>query len=147
MIEILSLQPADFDRLYQIEQQAHSFPWSKNTLLSNQGEHYLNLKIVSNHVIVGFAICQIILDEATLFNIAIDPAHQQQGLGRKLLQQLIHKLHQHSVSTLWLEVRQSNLPAQKLYDSLGFNTVTQRKHYYPLANNQREDALVMALSL
>jgi ribosomal-protein-alanine N-acetyltransferase len=56
-------------------------------------------------------------------------------------------LKQRAVLTLWLEVRLSNLPAQKLYDRLGFNLVTQRKNYYPAENNKREDALIMALYL
>ncbi|MGR6982194.1 ribosomal protein S18-alanine N-acetyltransferase [Testudinibacter sp. P27/CKL/0425] len=147
MIAIQPLDAADFDRLYQIEQQAHLIPWSKGTLLNNQGERYLNLKIIKNQTIVGFAICQTVLDEATLFNIAIDPAYQRQGLGEQLLLQLINELRQSAVLILWLEVRQSNLAAQKLYDRLGFNLVTQRKNYYPTADNQREDALVMALYL
>ncbi|TNH04972.1 ribosomal-protein-alanine N-acetyltransferase [Testudinibacter sp. TR-2022] len=147
MIEILSLQPTDFERVYQIEQLAHLTPWSKGTLLNNQGERYLNLKLLKNKQLIGFAICQTVLDEATLFNIAIDPAYQQQRLGEQLLQQLIAELRQRAVLTLWLEVRQSNVAAQKLYDRLGFNLVTQRKNYYPTADGKREDALVMALYL
>lgn len=147
MIEILPLESTDFERAYQIEQQAHLTPWSKGTLLNNQGERYLNLKVQQHGKLVGFAICQTVLDEATLFNIAIDPAYQQQGLGEKLLQQLILVLRQRAVLTLWLEVRQSNLAAQKLYDRLGFNLVTQRKNYYPTTDGKREDALVMALYL
>ncbi|MGR3808835.1 [SSU ribosomal protein S18P]-alanine acetyltransferase [Pasteurella testudinis DSM 23072] len=147
MIEILPLQAADFERLYQIEQQAHITPWSKGTLLNNQGERYLNLKLLKDNRLVGFAICQTVLDEATLFNLAIDPAYQKQGLGEQLLLQLIAELRQSAVLTLWLEVRQSNSAAQKLYDRLGFNLVTQRKNYYPTSNGGREDALVMALYL
>ncbi|KGQ70745.1 ribosomal-protein-alanine N-acetyltransferase [Chelonobacter oris] len=147
MIDILPLQTDDFARLYQIEQQAHITPWSKGTLLNNQGERYLNLKLLKNNNIVGFAICQTVLDEATLFNIAIDPAYQKQGLGEQLLLRLIADLRQSAVLTLWLEVRRSNLAAQKLYDRLGFNLVTTRPNYYPTNDNRREDALVMALYL
>ena len=64
----------DFDRLFEIEQQAHIIPWSKGTLLNNQGERYLNLKLLEQGKIVGFAICNIVLDEATLFNIAVEPS-------------------------------------------------------------------------
>ncbi|MBD4685604.1 ribosomal-protein-alanine N-acetyltransferase, partial [Xanthomonas citri pv. citri] len=51
------------------------------------------------------------------------------------------------ILTLWLEVRESNLAAQKLYDSLGFNEVTIRKNYYPTPSGERENAIVMALYL
>lgn len=137
----------DFDRLFEIEQQAHLVPWAKGTLLNSQGERYLNLKLsVENHI-VAFAICQFVLDEATLFNIAVDPAYQGKGFGKQLLQALIAELQQKQITTLWLEVRASNTTAQKLYYSLGFNEVTVRKNYYPTQDGRRENAVVMALYL
>ncbi len=145
MIELVTEQ--DFDRLFAIEQAAHLVPWSKGTLLNNQGEKYLNLKLTEKDNIVGFVICQIVLDEATLFNIAIDPIFQGKGLGKQLLRELIEQLRAKKIATLWLEVRESNLPAQKLYDSLGFNEVTIRKNYYPTQMGGRENAVVMALYL
>lgn len=137
----------DFDRLFEIEQKAHLVPWSKGTLLNNQGERYLNLKLLEQGKIVGFAICNVVLDEATLFNIAVDPAEQGKGYGKALLQGLITELSQKDVITLWLEVRESNIKAQQLYTQLGFNEVTVRKHYYPLSDGKKENAIVMALYL
>ncbi|MDO9778189.1 ribosomal protein S18-alanine N-acetyltransferase [Glaesserella parasuis] len=135
----------DFDRLFEIEQQAHLVPWAKGTLLNSQGERYLNLKLsVENHI-VAFVICQFLLDEATLFNITVDPAYQGKGFGKQLLQALIAQLQQKQITTLWLEVRASNTTAQKLYYSLGFNEVTVRKNYYPTKDGGRENAVVMAL--
>ena len=122
-------------------------PWSLGTLKNNQGERYLNLKIVEGHQIYGFAICQTVLDEATLFNIAIDPQKQGLGLGRQLLNELITQLRQKGILTLWLEVRESNKKAQALYDSLGFNQVDIRKNYYPTPDGKRENAVVMAVYL
>lgn len=138
---------ADFDRLFEIEQTAHLVPWSKGTLLNNQGERYLNLKLSENGEIVAFAICQTVLDEATLFNIAVQPASQGKGYGKKLLTALLETLQTKGVQTLWLEVRESNQTARKLYDSLGFNEVTVRKNYYPTPNGGKENAVVMALYL
>lgn len=129
-----------------IERRSHAFPWSEKTLLSNQGERYLNLRIDHDGAMAGFAITQIVLDEATLFNIAIDPACQRRGLGRALLTHLIATLEQRDILTLWLEVRASNAGAIALYESLGFNEVTVRCNYYPTAEG-REDAIVMALPL
>ncbi|UKH17466.1 ribosomal protein S18-alanine N-acetyltransferase [Actinobacillus pleuropneumoniae] len=145
MIEIIN--ESDFDRLFEIEQAAHLVPWSKGTLLNNQGDKYLNLKLTEQNQIVAFAICQTVLDEATLFNIAVDPRFQAQGYGKRLLSALIERLREQGILTLWLEVRESNLAAQKLYDSLGFNEVTIRKNYYPTPSGERENAIVMALYL
>lgn len=143
---ITPISSSDYERLFDIEQTAHLVPWTKGTLLNNQGEKYLNLKLSEKGQIIGFAISQIVLDEATLFNIAIDPAFQGKGYGKQLLSELILQLKDKGVATLWLEVRESN-PARKLYDSLGFNEVDIRKNYYPTPDGGRENAVVMALYL
>ena len=145
MIEVVN--ESDFDRLFEIEQAAHLVPWSKGTLLNNQGDKYLNLKLTEQNQIVAFAICQTVLNEATLFNIAVDPNFQAKGYGKRLLSALIERLREQGILTLWLEVRESNLAAQKLYDALGFNEVTIRKNYYPTPSSARENAVVMALYL
>lgn len=146
MKQISILTPADLATAYQIEQASHAFPWSEKTLVSNQGERYLNFKLSIEQQIVGFAITQTVLDEATLFNIAIDPQHQRRGYGRLLLEHLIAQLESREIVTLWLEVRASNAGAIALYESLGFNEVSVRRNYYPSANG-REDAIMMALPL
>ncbi|WP_439258394.1 ribosomal protein S18-alanine N-acetyltransferase [Lonepinella sp. BR2271] len=146
-IRIEWIESQDFERLFEIEQAAHLVPWSMGTLKNNQGERYHNLKISVNQQIVGFAISQIVVDEATLFNIAIDPAFQGQKLGFQLLQQLLVQLQQKGIKTLWLEVRESNHNAQKLYEQCGFNEVCVRRDYYPTPAGKRENALVMAAYL
>ncbi|MBN6710286.1 ribosomal protein S18-alanine N-acetyltransferase [Haemophilus haemoglobinophilus] len=135
----------DFAELFLIEQKAHIVPWSLGTLKNNQGERYLNLKKVIDGKIVAFAICNLVLDEATLFNIAVDPEYQGQGLGKELLTELIKCLAERGIQTLWLEVRETNKKARLLYENLGFNEVDIRKNYYPLPDGKRESAVVMAL--
>lgn len=143
---ISQIEANDFERLYEIEQQAHLVPWSLGTLKNNQGDRYLNLKLIENNQIIGFAICQTVLDEATLFNIAILPSYQGNGLGKLLLNELIARLKEKGVQTLWLEVRESN-PARFLYEKIGFNEVDIRKNYYPKPSGGRENAVVMACYL
>lgn len=143
---ISQIEANDFDRLYEIELQAHLVPWSLGTLKNNQGERYLNLKLIENNQIIGFAICQTVLDEANLFNIAILPNYQGCGFGKLLLGELIFQLKERGVQTLWLEVRESN-PARFLYEKIGFNEVDIRKNYYPKPSGGRENAVVMACYL
>ncbi|AJJ62764.1 ribosomal protein S18-alanine N-acetyltransferase [Yersinia aldovae] len=146
MKQISILTPADLATAYKIEQASHAFPWTEKTLASNQGDRYFNVKLSAGQQMVGFAISQIVLDEATLFNIAIDPQHQRQGYGRLLLEYVIEQLGARDVFTLWLEVRASNARAIALYESLGFNEVSVRRNYYPSVNG-REDAIMMALPM
>lgn len=143
---ISKLNQSDLAMAYQLEKQCHLFPWSENTFYSNQGEHYLNQKITINHQMVGFLICQMVIDEATLFNIAIDPHFRRQGLAKLLLEHLITDLESRKIKTLWLEVRKSNHHAIALYQQIGFNEITIRKNYYPTVNGS-EDAIIMAYTI
>ncbi|TDX17961.1 ribosomal-protein-alanine N-acetyltransferase [Buttiauxella sp. BIGb0552] len=146
MKTISSLTTSDLSAAYAIEQRSHAFPWSEKTFASNEGERYLNLRLDVDGKMAAFAVTQVVLDEATLFNIAVDPDFQRQGLGRQLLEHLISELEKRDVFTLWLEVRASNTAAIALYESLGFNEATIRRNYYP-AKEGREDAIIMALPL
>ena len=146
MNTISSLETTDLPAAFHIEQRAHTFPWSEKTFASNQGERYFNFQLTQNGKMAAFAITQVVLDEATLFNIAVDPDYQRQGLGRAPLQHLIDELEKRGVATLWLEVRASNAAAIALYESLGFNEATIRRNYYPTTDG-REDAIIMALPI
>jgi ribosomal-protein-alanine N-acetyltransferase len=146
MNTISSLTTSDLSLAYAIELRSHAFPWSEKTFASNEGERYLNFRLDVDGKMAAFAVTQVVLDEATLFNIAVDPAYQRQGLGRQLLEHLISELEARDVFTLWLEVRASNRAAIALYESLGFNEATIRRNYYPTKEG-REDAIIMALPL
>lgn len=146
MNTISTLNTTDLSRAWEIEKRAHAFPWSETTFASNQGERYLNYQLITEGKMVAFAITQVVLDEATLFNIAVDPAFQRRGVGRELLEHLIDELEKRGVVTLWLEVRASNAAAIALYEHLGFNEATIRRNYYPTADG-REDAIIMALPI
>lgn len=146
MKKISKLINADLQAAYQLEKRCHEYPWSKITFYSNQGERYLNKKIEIDDHLVGFLICQTVLDEASLFNIAIDPNYRQQGLARSILNNLITELEAKKIKVLWLEVRESNAAAIALYQQIGFNEISIRKNYYPTKNGH-EDAIIMAYNI
>ena len=116
MNTISTLSTADLTKAWHIEKRAHAFPWSEQTLASNQGERYRNYQLSVDGEMAAFAITQVVLDEATLFNIAVDPAYQRRGLGRALLEHVIDEVEKLGVVTLWLEVRASNVAAIALYE-------------------------------
>jgi len=94
--------------------------------------------------IAGFAAFHRVMDEAELRNMAVDPAHQRQGLGRELLAEGRRRLVQQGARQIYLEVRASNISAQRLYYSAGFGLRCRRTDYY---HDPREDALVLSLDL
>ena len=94
--------------------------------------------------VLGFAAFYRIIDEAELRNIAVDPAHYNQGVGQALLAEGRRRLLEAGAKRIFLEVRQSNRAALALYYSIGFGLHSQRKDYY---HDPREDAYVLSLEL
>ena len=86
-------------------------------------------------------------DHLMIENVAVLPAHQGQGLGRFLLNQSCACARQLGMESMLLEVRPSNLRALDIYQRYGFEQIGRRKGYYPAANSQREDAIVMRYTL
>ena len=82
--------------------------------------------------------------EADVHNLAVHSEFRRQGIGRLLLQQVVIEARRQFLTRVMLEVRQSNIAAQKLYQSMGFVTSGIRKGYY---SDDGEDAVAMTLEL
>lgn len=94
--------------------------------------------------IAGFAAFHSVIEEVELRNLAVEPAHQRQGVARSLLREGIRELQESGARRIFLEVRASNHPALALYASMGFRLHSTRKDYY---QDPVEDALLMALDI
>jgi [ribosomal protein S18]-alanine N-acetyltransferase len=143
-MRLTRMQLSDLDEVMQIEQVAHTHPWSKNSFLEALANYYEAwiLRTASGELI-GYYVQMIVLDESHLLTIAIKESMRRQHLGAYLLQQLISQSSQKQLRVVLLEVRVSNLAAIGLYESLGFKSVGRRKNYYQVTPQQREDALIM----
>ncbi len=147
MPTIRSATVADIPAMLQIEQNATTHPWSEATFGTCFGERYFNAVLLDDkNTIIGFYIGEKVAVEASLFNIAVSPAAQGKGFGLQLLQHFIAQAQQLDALDCWLEVRQSNTSAIKLYEKCGFIQTGLRPNYYPTATG-REDAILMALPL
>ncbi len=134
---------ADLPAVCVIEKQVQYAPWTEQ-LFSDGLERHLCLVAENAQQIVGFAVVQFIVDEASLLNIAVDPKQQKQGIGRLLLDEVITQATIKKMTTVFLEVRASNQRAITMYQQAGFNEMGLRKNYYPSANG-KEHAVMMAL--
>ncbi|MBU1619437.1 MAG: ribosomal protein S18-alanine N-acetyltransferase [Gammaproteobacteria bacterium] len=144
---IRSATPADIPAMLQIEQAANSHPWSEGTFSTCFGERYFNAVLMDdNDEVIGFYIGEKVAVEASLFNIGLLPEAQGKGYGQQLLQHFIAQAQDLGALDCWLEVRQSNANAIKLYEKCGFIQTGLRPGYYPTATG-REDAILMALPL
>ncbi|GAA5217333.1 ribosomal protein S18-alanine N-acetyltransferase [Corallincola platygyrae] len=145
-MSIRELQATDLARVIEIEHRCHSHPAAESIIAQSLSGQDLTYGIELDNTIVGFYLASVVLDELTVTDIAVIPEAQGNGFGRKLLTHLLDHAEQNGVKHLFLEVRASNVSAQGLYLSEGFNQLGVRKNYYPAAEG-REDALVMGLSL
>lgn len=95
----------------------------------------------------GFALARLIVDEAELLLVAVDPAARRLGIGRELVEAVATQARDCGGVTLFLEVREGNLPAVQLYKSTGFTVAGRRPSYYGGRNQERFDGLTMRRSL
>ena len=91
----------------------------------------------------GFAVGQIILDEAELFLIITKPENRKQGVGRRILATFEQRALQNNIRRIILEVAYSNVAARALYTSNGYQQIAVRKNYYTFPSGRRVDAIVM----
>ena len=94
--------------------------------------------------VIGYVIAHHAVDEAEILNLGVIPARQRQGIGRVLVQRILAHLREQGVTTVFLEVRESNMAARHLYRALGFTDVSRRRDYYRLPT---EDAVVLRASI
>ena len=147
-VSVKTLHPCAIRSMLAIEQAAHQNPWSLDLIQDCFSSDYFILGIYREHKLMGYLIAQMMLDEASLLNICVDPAYQRQGCGRLLLENFVVAMQDRGVTQCFLEVRASNHCAQKLYTQFGFESAGLRKNYYRVPHtSQREDAVLMTASL
>ncbi len=147
---LLNLRPMreeDLRQVLAIEQVAYPFPWTLGIFQDCLRVGYCCWVVVLDKRVIGYGVMSVVIDESHILNLCIHPEWQGRGLGRKLIQRLLKVARQHGAETAFLEVRESNLAALALYDKLGFMEIGRRRDYYPAADDEREDALVMSLEL
>lgn len=91
----------------------------------------------------GFALTRLIAGEAELLTLAVDPAAQRQGIGRRLLQRWMDGLEAQA-DTAFLEVAADNTAAIALYTSAGFRQTATRRGYYQRKDAPSVDALILS---
>ncbi|MEQ6378709.1 ribosomal protein S18-alanine N-acetyltransferase [Bacillaceae bacterium S4-13-56] len=145
-IVLREMELEDVDQVHNIEELSFATPWSKeafiNEIEQNKFATYIVLELEG--VIVGYCGVWLVIDEAHITNIAILPEFRGKKLGEFLFKHVIDFAKKKGATLLSLEVRVSNIVAQKLYRKFGLIPGGIRKNYY--VDNQ-EDAVVMWVNL
>ncbi len=142
----------DIEAVAKLDELCFALPWGAKAYLTELSlpEHHWLIATDSSGNLLGFAGLMVIPFppyEAEILNVAVDHGFRNQGIAHRLLSELVVKasnLPQTPVSSIFLEVRASNTPAQKAYEKLGFVFDGVRKNYYL---DNKEDAWLMHLSL
>ena len=140
-ITILRMEIADVPTVADLDVKCFPTPWTETayyTEVNNPSAYYAVAK--SDGRIVGYAGMWMIMDEAHITTIGVDPEFRGQKIGERVLVHILDEAVNRGMRRATLEVRRTNAVAQNLYAKYGFHTVAVRKGYY--ANNN-EDAFVM----
>ncbi len=139
VLDVMKLK--DLDEVLKIEKRLFPSPWSKWMFAAEiESERSFCFVARSEGAIIGYAVLNYIGREGHLLNLAVVPDYQNLSIGSTLVARLIKFAMQNGVRRLTLEVRTSNIVAQRLYQKFGFQKIGVRKKYYAETN---EDGLIL----
>jgi ribosomal-protein-alanine N-acetyltransferase len=132
----------DIDEVMEIEKLSFATPWSREAFVGEVTKNSCARYIVAevDKKVVGYAGFWVVLDEGHITNIAVHPEYRGKGIGSRLMEGLIDLAKKNGITSMTLEVRESNLVAQNLYKKFGFKVLGRREGYY---QDNNEDAIVM----
>jgi len=131
-----------------IEIVAYSHPWTRGNFIDSLVAGYMARRCVDEAGrCIGYYVAMAGFEETHLLNLTVAPSCQRRGHGGALLRALCADCVGRGDHMLWLEVRQGNDGARRLYQRFGFAEVGLRRDYYPAGASRREDAVVMSLAL
>lgn len=142
-LRFAKLAPEHIDSILEIEAISNPAPWTRESfqheLTNPNSRFYVGLL---DGKLIGYGAIWLVVDEAHIITLSVDPDLRRHGYGRQLVEVLLDEARESGMTCATLEVRAGNAAAISLYESFGFQTAAKRRGYYP---NNKEDALVMWL--
>jgi len=140
------MQVADLNDVLEIERASYQYPWTRAIFSDCLQAGYSCWVCEQGGSIQGYGVLSAAAGESHLLNLCVRTDARQQGVGRKILTQMIAIARRHDAEIMFLEVRPSNMAARALYESAEFSELGDRRDYYPRGRG-REDALILARTL
>ncbi|MFH1096065.1 MAG: ribosomal protein S18-alanine N-acetyltransferase [Candidatus Desantisbacteria bacterium] len=135
----------DVSQIAALEKMCFTMPWSEGLFvaeLENNNSYFLTIRLRSN--LIGYAGFWMIIDEAHIVSLAVHPEFRRQKIGEMLVSSMLDMAKQKGALRATLEVRETNSPANLLYEKFGFRCVALRKGYY---SDTKEHAVIMWMDL
>lgn len=142
-ISFRPMTAADVPRIAAIEAESFYDAWNENMLqneLDNALTTYLVMEVAGE--LVGYAGFWLVAGEAQVTRVAVAESERGQGFGTRLTAAMVSKAWEMGAEAVTLEVRESNVAAQKAYLTCGFASEGIRPNYY---EDNHENAVIMWL--
>lgn len=144
-MQIRPMTIEDCEQVAAIEAASFSVPWSLNAFTETvEKENFRYFVAEEEGEILGYCGFLYVLDEAEIPNVCVKASARKRGVGRQMMSVLIDEAKKLGMAVLYLEVRESNTPARRLYLSLGFEENGIRKNFY---EHPAEHAVLMSRAL
>ena len=144
---MLVFEPAeapDLDALVSIEAGSPR-AWNREAFRQELAQDPRTLfALRSSGEAVAFVVVRFQIPDMDVVNLAVHPSRRGQGLGKRLVFFLLDHAKGVGVQRLFLEVREGNQEARRLYRSVGFKETQRRTGFYL---NPTEDAILMRLEM
>ncbi len=141
---IRPMEAQDVDDVARLEAEIFTMPWSRQGFLDTLSMgNVIFLTAFRQRELLGYCGMYCGADEGEITNVAVAPGARREGIGGRMLDQLLMESRAAGVRQVILEVRVSNLEAIHLYEKKGFYVAGIRRNFY---ENPREDGCVMMRS-
>ena len=142
---IRKMMEKDLESVVAIEKEVFPDPWNYDAFKSDlNNEMAWPLVSLVDGKVAGYSCIYIVMDETQIGNFAVSPDHRKLGIGKKMMDEVIKIALNRKCKNIFLEVRESNKPAQALYISFGFKAAGRRSAYY---RHPVENAIIMVKEL
>ncbi len=141
MIRIRFFEQKDIDRVWKMEQNYFSEPWSKaefEALLTREYCIYVVAEL--DDLVVGFAGMTNLCGEGDIDKVMVDENYRGMHIAGQMLRELFAIGEKKGIESYTLEVRVGNAPAIALYEHAGFVNEGIRPNFY---TKPTEDAMIM----
>ena len=134
----------DVPAVVELDRRSFSLPWPERSFRFELTDNPASRCWVADldGMVVGMIVVWLIVDEAHIATLATHPDYRRQGIGKRLLAYALLELGREGARSSFLEVRESNLPAQAMYRKFGYEVSGRRRRYY---RDNDEDAILMSL--
>lgn len=134
----------DMDEVLAIENGSFDHPWTEEEFLCCLRQRNCIGTVAETRgvgsTVLGFMIYELQKQSLRLLNFAVLPDSRRRGVGCQMVQRLVDKLEQQRRTEIYIEVRETNVPAQLFFSKRGFRAISVLKNHY---DDTREDAYLM----